>query len=293
MSLSSPELPQHHFDDGFQLPLIGLGTWTFGGRTTRDLNNDDDRDMAAIEAAIQLGITHFDTAELYAAGYAETLLGRVISQRERARFVIASKVWKTNLAYDAVLKACDASLERLQTDYLDIYYIHWPNDAFPIGETMRALTRLVDQGLVRAIGMSNFTKERLAAAQAATPHSIRINQVQYNLRYRAPEELGLLEYAQSRNIVTLAWRALQLGEFAKDEVEPLRRLAAKYQRTPAQIALNWLVCHEKVGFLMTSRNPDHLSENLGALGWRMDSEDFQRLSERFPGKGATPAEPLY
>ena len=273
--------------------MIGLGTWTFGGKVARDLQNDDDRDMAAIEAAIQLGVTHFDTAEMYAAGHAETLLGRVISRGERSKYVLASKVWKTNLGYDAVLRSCEASLKRLNTDYLDIYYIHWPNEIFPIAETMRAFTYLVDQKIVRAIGMSNFTKERLIAAQAATPHPIRINQVHYNLRYRAPEEMGILDYAQSHSIVTMAWRALQLGEFALGEAELLRQLAAKYDRTPAQIALNWILCHDQVGFLMTSRNPQHLKENLGALGWRMDQVDFEELSENYPGKGATPPEPLY
>ncbi|MEM3898074.1 MAG: aldo/keto reductase, partial [Nitrososphaerota archaeon] len=126
---------------GEKIAAIGLGTWMIGGGTSPDYSRDRDA-IEVIRYAIELGITHIDTAEMYGGGHAEELVGEAIRVFKRDEVFIASKVWHTNLRYDDVLRACERSLKRLQTSHIDLYYIHWPSDVIPLSETMRAMERL-------------------------------------------------------------------------------------------------------------------------------------------------------
>src|SRR5947208_111422 len=119
------------------MPVFGLGTWQMGGRKTRDPQNDDARDITAIRKAIELGITHIDTAESYADGYAETLTGRAIQGFARSKLFIATKIRPENLSPDNIFRSCEASLKRLQVNYLDLYLIHSPNLEVPIEESLK------------------------------------------------------------------------------------------------------------------------------------------------------------
>ena len=141
--------------NNLRFPPVGLGTWDYGGQLNPD-HSRDEPELAALQQAIALGYRHFDTAEMYAAGHSEELLGRALGGQERSDFIITSKVNKENLAYDDLLAACDRSLDRLQTSYIDMYLIHWPNPEIPLTESFRALNQLVDVGKIRNIGVSNF-----------------------------------------------------------------------------------------------------------------------------------------
>lgn len=279
---------------GFELPVLGLGTWLMGGRYTHDPFNDDARDVAAIKVAIEMGITHIDTAEIYAGGHAEELVGQAIRDFDRSKLFITSKVSGDNLSYDRVMASARESLERLGIDQLDLYLIHWPNSGFEIKETMRAMDDLVLQGLIMHIGVSNFNAQEMVEAQAALrqaqgkPGGLRIvnNQINYSLPARGHEQAGTLDFAAKNNILITAYRPLAKGEFSHTEEKILKKLAEKYQKTPLQIALNWVINKPNIVALVKTSNIDHLKEDLGALGWELEREDEKYLDDNFP-KGPT------
>ena len=273
-------------NNGFAMPEFGLGTWMMGGARTADPENDDAGDVAALKAGIDLGFTHIDTAEMYAAGHAEELTGQAIKDYDRKKLFIASKVMETNLSEAGVQKAAENSLKRLGTDYLDLYMIHKPNDDFPLEDTVRGLDALIDHGLVRNIGVSNFSVARLDKARKLSRHGIKVNQVHYNLLSREPESSGLLQYCKDNDIMLCAWRPLQKGGLLDAPCKLLLEICEKYDKTPAQIALNWLISQPNVVTMSTMRSPAHLGENLKATGWNMTTEDIERLRRDFPGQHA-------
>lgn len=278
------KIPVKTLKNGFAIPVFGLGTWQMGGRETHDPDNDDVRDITAIQRATEAGITHIDTAESYADGYAETLIGTAIAGADRSRLFLVSKIHKAHLRYDDVLRACEASLKRLRTEYLDMYLIHAPNDDIPIADTLRALDTLKEQRLIRAIGVSNFTTKRLRDAQQRTGNPIVVNQVYYNLIMREPEHEGLLAYCQEHDVLLEAYRPLEKGAMLVNPPTVLTDLARTYGKTPAQIALNWLVSQDHVVTISKVSTPEHIEQSLGALGWQMEREDIERLRRDMPGQ---------
>lgn len=278
-------VPTKKLKCGFEMPVFGLGTWMMGGDKNRDPNNDDRADIKAIQNTIEAGITHIDTAENYAEGHAEKLVGQAIKDYDRRNLFLVSKVGRANLGYDNLIRACRNSLKRLQTDYLDLYLIHAPNPEIPIEETMRAMDTLREEGLIRNIGISNFTVERTEEAQAHTKNKIVANQLHLNLIFRETERKGLLEYCQKNDIMFVAWRPVQKGTLTeKGTHKILDEICKKYDKTPAQIAINWLISQPNVVTLSKMRNPAHLKENLGALGWQMEKEDIEKLRNEFPNQ---------
>jgi len=271
---------------GFRMPVFGIGTWQMGGRYIRNPLNDDTRDIEAIKTAIELGVTHIDTAEIYALGWAEKLVAKAIKDFDRKKLFIVSKVAGNHASYEGVLKACEKSLKRLETNYLDLYLIHWYDKRFNLENTMRALDELYKKGLIKNIGVSNFTKERLAEAQSYTKNKIVCDQVHYNLMIREPERKSLLEYCQKNDVMLVAYRPVQKGKFAEAPPPILKELANKYKKTPAQIAINWLIAQDNVVTIAKSSHIEHLKENLGAIGWQMEKSDIEKLRHEFPNQKA-------
>lgn len=285
---STMKIPTKKLKNGFEMPVFGLGTWQMGGRETHNDDNDDKRDIKSIQQAIELGVTHIDTAESYAQGYAETLVGQAIKGYERKKLFVVTKIHKGNLAYDDVLSSCQASLKRLQTDYLDLYLIHSPSMEIPIEDTLKALDKLVEDGLVKNIGVSNFSTERLVEAQKHSRNKIVVNQVYYNLIMREPEHEGLLSYCQENDIFLEAFRPLEKGVFLAQPDPIFDPLSKKYGKTPAQIAINWLISQQNVVTISKTSTLDHLRDNLGAIGWQMEDEDIENLRKNFPNQQAKP-----
>lgn len=278
------KIPVKKLKNGFEMPVYGLGTWQMGGRHERDIQNDDKADIKAIQSAIELGITHIDTAEAYAGGYAETLISKAIKGYDRTKLLLASKVLPENLRKKDVIRSAKASLLRLKTDYLDLYLIHRFNPAIPLEETMEAMGWLVDQGLVHNIGVCNFNQLQFQAAQDLTRHKLVVNQIHYNLIYREAEQKGLIDYCQSNDIFLMAWRPLEYGILAGGEEAFLKNLSKKYLKTPSQIAINWLISKPNIITLAKTSNVEHLKENLGGMGWTMEKEDYRLLDKDFPGQ---------
>ncbi|PVY45813.1 aldo/keto reductase [Victivallis vadensis] len=284
------DVPWKSLKNGFAIPVLGQGTWRMGGVDTPDTANDD-ADIAAIRRGIATGLCHIDTAEMYAGGHAEELVGIAMKGQgiRRADYFLTDKVWKTHLRYDDVLRAAEASLKRLGTDYIDLYLIHQVNPDVPEEETIRAMNRLKREGVIRHIGVSNFSEERLKRAQAASDAPIVANQLHYNLRIREIEQCGLLDYCRSQDIMVIAWRPLRGLDLA---LPLIVTLAEKYGKTPSQIALNWLLCQENVVTITKAANPLHLAENMGALGWVLEKEDAERLRREYPAEAVSDAVPL-
>ena len=269
----------------FKIPVIGLGTWGIGGFMETDFSNDE-KGIQAIKDAIELGYSHIDTAELYGAGHTEELIGNAIKDLDRSKLIITSKVFKTNLKYDDVIASCKKSLEKLQTDYIDIYLIHAPNPEVPLEETMKAMDYLVEQKLVKYIGVSNFSVEQMQEAQKYSKNKIVANQIPYNLATRNKSnvfscinmESEIIPYCQKNDIVVMAYWPIAGGFLLKPN-SLLNGLSRKYGKTEAQIAINWLVSKKNIITIPKSTNLDHLKENLGALGWNLGAEDIKLLNE--------------
>ena len=269
--------------DTIAVPVIGLGTWTIGGGDLADTTHDNE-DVSAIETAIKLGITHIDTAEAYAQGHTEELIGRAIRGYDRKGLFITSKVSPEHLGYDNLIASAKGSLQRLHTDYIDLYLIHAPNPDIPMQETMKAMDFLIEQKLIRCMGVSNFAVEQMKEAQKYTKNKIAANQIQYNLlvrnkgRVTNDMESKIIPYCQENNILIIAWRPLAKGELAKPGFKIVDDLAKKYNKSQSQIAINWLISKKGIVVITKSTKIEHLKQNLGAIGWRLRQEDIDRLN---------------
>lgn len=262
---------------GIEIPCIGFGTWNYSGG------------VSPLTTAIQLGATFIDTAESYGT---EQTVGEAL-RGCRSEVFLASKVSPMNFRKPDVIRACEGSLKRLGTDYIDLYQLHWPNYAVPIEETMSAMEQLADQGKIRYIGVSNFTAKELARAQRClSNHRIVSNQVRYSLIERTVEG-GDLQYCQSNQVTVIAFSPFgtnfnSLREHDPEEVLP--KLSGKYQRSIAQIALNWLLMKDGVVVIPKASSSEHVIDDCGASGWKLESADHQLLSEKIRCKRRGPAE---
>ena len=271
--------------ENFKIPVIGLGTWGIGGFMEADFSKDKES-IQAIRNAIELGYSHIDTAELYGAGHTEELIGKAIKNLDRSKLIITSKVFKTNPRYDDAIASCKKSLEKLQTNFIDIYLVHAPNPEIPLEETMRALDYLAEQKLVKFIGVSNFSVEQMKEAQKYSKNKIIANQIPYNLATRNKchisscinMESEIIPYCQKHDIIIMAYRPIERGILLKPN-SLLDNLSEKYGKTKAQIAINWLVSKKNVITIPKSTDIEHLKENLGAIGWDLTEEDIKLLDE--------------
>jgi diketogulonate reductase-like aldo/keto reductase len=276
------KIPIKTLKSGFSLPAYGLGTWQMGGRGEVDYDHDEE-DIAAIQAAIDRGVTHIDTAESYASGHSEEIVGEAIKNYDRSKLIIATKVSAWNQGYDDLLRSFEGSIKRLESDYVDLYLLHrYPEAGIDIKTTMKAMDRLVDEGVVKNIGVCNLTNNRFSEVQKHTSNKLVYNQVHYSLESREPQARGILDYAIKEDFFVSAWGPLSKGSLQQAPI--LHELAKKYQKTPYQIALNWLISQENVITIPKTAQIKHLEENLGSLGWSLSGEDIIKLTENFPNQ---------
>ena len=261
-----------------KVPAIGMGTWEIGGGISRDTASDSEA-IRAIRKAIELGMTLIDTAEMYAAGHSEELVGQAIKPLQREQLFIVSKVAPMNLHYADVIKAAERSLKRLQIDWLDLYLIHHPNPQVPLRETIEAMEKLVERNLVRFIGVSNFDVSQMEEARGCLSRSeIVANQVEYSLLARSAER-DVLPYCRQHQMTVMAHRPLARGTLSRNKF--LEEVGKKYDKTAAQVALNWLIAQEEVIAIPKAVNLDHLEQNAGAAGWKLSEEDMEYISSHF------------
>ena len=276
------DIPKKQLKNGFSISEIWFWTWLMWGRTTRDMNNDDQRDIEAIQYAISRWMTCFDSAEMYAGWYSETLLWKAIEWYKREDLFISSKVRWDNCSYNATKKACLNSLKRLDTEYIDLYYIHWRDEQFDLKETMKALCELVDEWYIKYIWVSNFSVKSLQQAQKYSRYPIVANQVHFNLRCRESVVSGLSEFCEKNDIMLVAWRPFEYWNFVTSENRELfDGLCEKYNKTPFQISLNWIISHQNTVTLFKSSTYRNIDENLWALWWELEQVDIELLRKDF------------
>ena len=251
-------MPSRTLPSGDELPLVGYGTWDSAGADLRD----------GLRTALDAGYTHIDTAEGYQN---EDTIGEVIAEYDRDDLFVTSKVLPSNLHYEDVLESLSASLERLGTDYLDLYLIHWPNPTISLRETFQALERAHDDGLIRNVGVSNFTPYQLRFAQKVADVPIAANQIEFHPWYFQADHL---EFCDEHDIVVEASAPLARAEFLDDPLvtEP----ADAYGVSPAQIVLKWAV-EKGVVVLPKSSDPDHIESNIDLFDWDLDADTVARL----------------
>ena len=248
--------------------------------------NNASRDEEAAEAlnlGLELGMTLVDTAEMYGAGHSEEVVSRALDGR-REKVFVASKVSPSHFAYDDVLRSAKRSLERLKIKEMDLYQLHWPNPRVPIEETMRAMEKLVRDGLIRHIGVSNFSVTQIKEAQASlSGEKIVSNQVEYSLLDRSIEP-DVLPYCQQEGVTVIAYSPLGKGRIPKGRggsFKVVDEIAAKYGKSRSQVALNWLLNHESVVVIPKAIDKAHVRENAGVVGWRLSPDDSKKLATAF------------
>lgn len=263
---------------GLSIPKIGFGTWTLGGRDAPDPVVEE-KSLAAIHSALDMGYTHFDTAEYYAGGYAETLIGRVVRERQvpREKLFITTKVSPEHLAYHQVLTCCDNSLQRLGMEYIDLYLIHWPMKGMNLPETFQALNKLVRDGQVRHLGVSNFKLRLLKQAVSLSETPLLTDQVPYSLFERTYVKNGVLEYCQKNGILLTAYSPVKPGR--KKTHSALEHLAKSKGITVQQASLAWLVMQPRVITIPRSYDPRHQAENLQAADIYLSELEMDQLTE--------------
>ena len=269
---------QYETLQSIQIPKIGFGTWSIGGGMSPD-HSKDKRSLVALRSALEEGYTHFDTAEMYASGHSEELLGEAVRESgvPREELFITSKVSASHLRYDDVLRACENSLRHLSMDYLDLYLIHWPSGNIPLEETFKALNQLVREGRVRHLGVSNFDIRLLKQAQAESEAPLLTNQVPYSLGDRSYVRNGVLEYCQENDILLTAYSPVKDGRLQVNST--VQAIAGARSATPYQIALAWLVSQPRVITIPMSFNPDPIAENFAAADIEMSADEIEQLNQ--------------
>lgn len=243
---------------------------------------------AALRLGIKLGLKHIDTAELYGDGRAEEIVGDAIAGETRDRLFIVSKVLPQHASYEGTIAACEASLRRLRTDYLDVYLLHWPG-RYPIAETMSAMEALVDAGKIRALGASNFDVADLDEAQAVLRrHPLACDQVLYHLRERRIE-LRVLPYCRSRRIAVVAYSPFGQGDFPSPRSSggrALAEIARRHAATARQVALAFLTRDKGMFAIPKAEAQAHVVENAGAGDLTLSPAEIAVVEEAFPVAGA-------
>jgi len=259
------------------LPKIGFGTWSIGGDSSANPSLDS-KSLTALRSALEIGYTHFDTAEVYAAGHSEELVGRAIRETntKRENVFITTKVSPEHLGYENVLRSCQNSLRRLGVEYIDLYLIHWPGTGVKYEESFRALNKLVHDGKVKHLGVSNFKLKLLKQAQELSETPILTNQVPYRIPDRTYVENGVIEYCQQNDILITAYSPVKFRSVNVNKA--LGDIAKAHSATPFQIALAWLIAQPRVITIPMSFNPQHIKENFDAANIELSKSEIEQLT---------------
>ncbi|AUX93656.1 aldo/keto reductase [Mixta gaviniae] len=266
------------FANDAALPAIGQGTWYMG--ESADLRQQE---IAALQAGIECGLSVIDTAEMYADGGAERVVGEALQGR-RDRVWLVSKFYPWNAGAVDAVEACERSLERLKTDYLDLYLLHWRGN-IPLEETIRAMEKLQQQGKIRRWGVSNFdADDMLELWQEPGGEACAANQVLYHLASRGIE-FDLLPACQARQLPLMAYCPLaQAGRLRRDLLtQPtLQTIAQQLEASVAQLLLAWVIRQPGVMAIPKASSVTHVRENAAALTITLSDEQLAQLDSLFP-----------
>lgn len=265
----------------FEIPVLGIGTCLMGGEDhgPPDYTNDEVY-INAIREAIKLGFNHIDTAEVYGGNHTEELVGKAIKNFDRKKLFITTKVSPENLRYNDLINSAKNSLKRLETNYIDLYLIHRPNPEISIEETMKAMNFLVDNNLVKNIGVSAFDIVQMKEAQKYSKHPIVANQLKFSLWKKS--DLETINYCIENNIIVMAYKVLGRGKIITHKIQLISDLAKKYKKTKAQIILNWVISKKNVVALFKSVNHQHIKENLDIFDFKLTNKEIIKIEALVP-----------
>ncbi len=252
-------IPAKKLASGIAIPVLGLGTWELAGKKC----------VETVQKALELGYSHIDTAQVYEN---QREIGRAIQGFDRKKLFIASKIWRSDLQSKSVEPACDRILEELETDYVDLLLIHWPNRSVPIAETLEAMNNLVKQKKVKSIGVSNFTVPHLKEA-LETNAIISANEVEFHPAFFQKELLG---FCTQKKIAVIAYSPLGRGSLLSHPV--LREIAKKNAKTVSQICLRWAT-QKGLIVIPKASSETHLAENTRLFDWELSGEDASAIDE--------------
>ena len=258
---------------GRQVPQLGQGTWNIG-----DSAASRAAEIAALRRGVELGMTVIDTAEMYGSGRSEILVGEAIDGlRERVQLV--SKVLPSNASLEGTARACEASLKRLRVETIDLYLLHWPG-RFPLRDTVAAFHRLLEQGKIRAWGVSNFDVDDMEELfEVPGGSSCAVNQVLYNPEHRGIE-YDLLPSCEQNKVTVMAYSPIGQGGRLLDS-KALRGIARRHRVSPAQAALAWCL-RRPVLAIPKAGSIEHVEENAAAAGLELDAEDLAEIERAYP-----------
>jgi diketogulonate reductase-like aldo/keto reductase len=271
------------FPDGEQVPALGQGTWMMGERHDRRAG-----EIAALRAGVDLGMKLIDTAEMYGDGAAERLIGEALGDRRDELFLV-SKAYPHNASRRRLAGACEASLQRLGTDRLDLYLLHW-RGTVPLGETAEAMEALKAAGKIRHWGVSNLDMDDMEELVGGGGGACAADQILYNLTRRGPEH-DLLPWLSARGLPVMAYSPVEQGRLIGNRA--LADVAGRTGATPAQVALAWTMCRDGVISIPKAGSVEHVKENREAADLVLAKADHAALDAAFPPpRGRVPLEML-
>ncbi|MFU8811658.1 MAG: aldo/keto reductase [Balneolaceae bacterium] len=244
-----------------KIPEIGLGTYKLIGKECKRV----------VQQALDLGYTHIDTAQMYKN---ETEIGQAIKHApvSREELFITTKLWHTNLEYDDVLQTTEESLEQLQTPYVDLLLIHWPNPSVSLKRTLEAMMVLRDQGKALQIGVSNFPLSLMKEVVEELHIPIFCNQVEF---HPFLGQFDLLDYSYDHDFLVTAYSPLAQGKVPESEI--LQEIGNRYGKTPVQVALRWLIEQENVIAIPKASSAEHLQQNMDIFDFELSDDEFEKI----------------
>jgi diketogulonate reductase-like aldo/keto reductase len=258
-------------NSGQMIPVLGMGTWQMGEKA-----HDRPNEIRALQHGLELGLSLIDTAEMYGEGGAEEVIAEAIAPRRSDVFLV-SKVYPHNASKQGAIAACERSLKRLKTDYIDLYLLHW-RGSVPLAETLDAFEKLQQSGKIRSYGVSNFDVEDMEES-AQLKGKVVTNQVLYNLARRGIE-WNLLPWCRQHHIPIMAYSPIEQGRLLNNRA--LKAIAQERGVTAAQVAIAWLLYQEDVIVIPKASNTAHVEQNYAALDLELSEDELDTLSAAFP-----------
>jgi diketogulonate reductase-like aldo/keto reductase len=270
---------------GKTLFSIGIGTWNIGGTFTADpsakykgAEPNYDNEAAEIEAirySISKGQNHIDCAELYGAFHTDEVVGKAIAGLEREDLYIADKLWKTSVGKGLVRATVEQMLQKLGTDYLDMLYIHAPWGGVNWQEAIPQIDELIDEGIVRDFGVSNFTVADMVQARKIAKHPIVANQMNYNVLYKDEVNQEFRDYCRENSIQIVAYQPVKRQEVLDNKA--IQDIAKAHNATAAQVALAWLLAQDALP-IPKAINKSHIDENIKAVEVQLSDQEQELLN---------------
>lgn len=265
---------------------IGIGTWNVSStinsanldskyRGVEPVKGNEQAEVEAIRYSLSKGQNHIDCAELYGGFYTDEVVGQALERQERSDIYIADKLWKSSVGKGQVRKTVDEMLRKLKTDYLDLLYIHAPWEGVAWEEAIPQIDELIDEGVVREFGVSNFTVEDMKKAQSVSKHPIAANQMNYNVLYKDEVNEAFISFCKQNDIQIVAYQPIKRQEVLDNQT--IKDIATAHDATPAQVALAWLLQKGMLPIPKAIQKP-HIDENLKAVDLRLSESDTESLN---------------